>query len=140
MHLDTKLLYLCLITNPDRNTTRFLKTDDDYISFLSGIDQRQLTVCKEQLEELKLIYFIDNWAIYSDESYVQPAKGKLSGLIFEKDMLEIPENVVAYSSELHLSSTGATQEYINKDKGIYINKDNNKGKLDYLSMRNGLGL
>jgi len=149
MHLDTKLLYLCLITNPDRNTTRFLKIDDDYISFLSGIDQRQLVVCREQLETLKLVYFIDDWAIYSDESYVNPAKGKLTGAIFDRDMSEIPENVIAYSDKLFLSHSCATQVYIDKDnnKDININNDidnNNNydqdGVLKYKAARKQLGL
>lgn len=125
MHIDTKLLYLCLITNPDRNTTRFLKIDDDYISFISGIDHRQLALCKKQLEELCLIYFIDDWCIYSNESYVTPAKGKLTATIFEKDMLEVPKNIVAYSEEKHLSSSCAVQVYINKDINNNKNTYNN---------------
>jgi len=124
MHIDTKLLYLCLITNPDRNTTRFFKLDNDYIALMSGIDERHLELCKTQLEELELIYFVDDWAIFSDESYVMPAKGKLTSVIYEKDMKLVPNNVIEYSDKKLLSRSCVAQEYIYKD--IYINNNKNK--------------
>lgn len=131
MHIDTKLVFLCLITNPDRNCTRYLKLDDDYLCIQSGVDYRQLAVVKKQLEELGIIYFIEDWAIFADDSYVKPTKGKLSQILYEKDLLEVPENVINYytnTNELLMSRSGATPEYINKDININSNsnKDSNK--------------
>lgn len=139
MHLDTKILYLCLITNPDRNTTRYIKIDDDYISLMSGIDSRQLEVCKKQLEELELIFFIDDWGIFSDESYVMPAKGKLTSVIYEKDMKLVPSNVIELSDKKLLSRSCAIQEYIYKD----INKDkynSRRNSLDFYKTPHELGM
>jgi hypothetical protein len=124
MHIDTKLFYFCLITNPDRNTTRFFKVDEDYLCIQSGLDYRQLDVVKKQLEELELVYFKDDWVILSDNAFVAPAKGKLSQIIHSKDLASVPQEIINYRSKKLLSRTGAAQEYKDKDK----DKDNNKDK------------
>lgn len=137
MHLDTRMVFLCMITNPDRNCTRYMKLDEDYLCIQSGIDFRQLEVVKKQLEELNLIYFVDDWAIFADDSYVKPTKGKLSQILYEKDLLLVPKKVIDFynnSSELLMSGSGVAREYINKDnnKDININKDNSKKEINDL--------
>ena len=130
MHIDTKLFYLCLITNPDRNTTRFFKVDEDYLCIQSGLDYRQLDVVKKQLEELELVYFKDDWVILSDNAFVSPAKGKLSQIIHSKDLASVPQEVLDYQSKKLLSHSGATQEYKDKDKDNNKDKDKNNSNTE----------
>ena len=135
MNIDTKLVYLCLITNPERNTTRYMQIDEDYICIQSGIDYRQLAVVKKQLQELGVIQFFEDWVIFSDDSYVSPATGKLSKTIHDRDLLLVPEIVTSYydnRGENLQSRSSAALVYKdkdnNKDKAIDNSKDNNSLK------------
>lgn len=128
LNIDTKLVYLCLITNPDRNTTRFFKLDEDYLCLQSGIDHRQLKLVKKQLEEAELVYFKDDWVILGDTSYVGPAKGRLTLTIYNQDIESIPDEVLNYKDKKYLNGSGAVPEYMYIDKNIDINKDMDKDK------------
>lgn len=104
-----------------------MQVDEDYICIQSGIDFRQLEIVKKQLEELGVIYFYENWVIFSDDSYVSPATGKLSKAIHEKDLLLVPDVVKDYydnRGQKLQSHTRAALVYKDKDN----NKDINKGK------------
>ena len=117
LNLDTKIVYLCLLTNPERNTTRFLKIDEDYLCLQSGIDYRQLEQIKTQLETNDLVYFVDSWAIFCDTAYVEPAKGKLSQIIYNRDLEKVPKYIQDYMPDkLFQCGSGATPVYKDKDK------------------------
>lgn len=130
LNIDTKLVYLCLITNPDRNTTRFFKLDEDYLCLQSGIDHRQLKMVKQQLEEADLVYFKDDWVILGDTSYVGPAKGRLTLTIYNQDIESIPSEILNYKDKKYLNDSGTVPEYMYIDKNIDIdiNKDIDKDK------------
>lgn len=137
MHIDTKLVFLCLITNPERSNTRYMKVDEDYLCIQSGIDFRQLEVIKKQLSELGVVFFIDDWVIFADDSYVQPNKGRLSQTLYEKDLALVPQNVINYynnSSELFMNGSCATHECNSKGNSIgnsiSISKGNNKSNTE----------
>lgn len=132
LNIDTKLVYFCIITNPDRNTTRFLQLDEDYLCLQSGVDHRQLILIKKQLELAGLVYFLDDWAAITDQSYVAPARGKLSIDIYNSDLEKVPDEVKSLinKDKKYLSDSGASPEYIyiNKNIDIDINKDIDKDK------------
>lgn len=122
LNIDTKLLYLFLTTSPERNTTRFFLCPDRLIAPYIGLSDKALELCKSQLEELSLVFFFDDWVIIGDTSYVQPSRGKLTEVIYEKDLRDIPQEVKDFAKEKKLStekSSRVAQEYIDID----INKD-----------------
>lgn len=128
LNIDTKLVYLCIITNPDRNTTRFIKLDEDYLCLQSGVDHRQLILIKKQLEESGLVYFYEDWAAITDQSYVAPARGKLSVSIYNSDLEKVPDEVKSLinKDKKYLSGSGDSPEYIYNNNNIYNNKDKDK--------------
>lgn len=126
MHIDTKLVFLCLITNPERSTTRYMQADEDYLCIQSGIDFRQLEVIKKQLSELGVVFFVDDWVIFADDSYVQPHKGRLSQTLYEKDLATVPQKVIDFynnSSDLFMNDSCASHECISKGNSISNSKD-----------------
>lgn len=126
LSIDAKLLYLCLLTNPEKNTTPAFKVSDRMLSIQTGFNINQIEVAKKVLVELELIKFVEGYFIINDQDFVKAAKGKLSAHLYEKDITSLPENIQI----LLLSDTGAPQEYNNKDKDNNNNKDINKENFD----------
>jgi hypothetical protein len=129
LNIDTKLLYLFLNTAPERNTTRFYKLPDRLISAHVGISDNALKLCKSQLEEKELVFFVDGWVVLGDSSYVQPAKGKQTRAIYRQDIQNIPAHIkqlaLDRSLDFELStedSSGATPEEPQEYKDIYKDK------------------
>jgi len=122
LSIDAKLLYLCLLTNPEKNTTPAFKVSDRMLSIQTGFNVNQIEVAKKVLVELELVKFVEGYFIINDQDFVKALKGKLSSTLYEKDFNLLPETI----QNLLLSGSGATQEYIDidKDKDNNINKDN----------------
>ena len=123
LNIDTKLLYLFYSSNPERNTTRYYLCPDRLTSVLVGISNEALAVCKRQLQELKLLFFHEDWVCLGDETYVKPSRGKLTQKIHEQDLLNVPSEIVDRFNDFLRSDSGATQEYKDNNKDKY--KDNN---------------
>jgi len=128
LNSDTKLLYLCLLTNPDRNTSPAFKCSDRMLSAYTGYNKDLINICRNQLIEKKLIIYINGYYILNHQDYVEPKKGKLTKVILDKYLDELPENIRVKAQEMLKSGSRGTLEYIYKDKDIYNNKDINKNK------------
>lgn len=139
LNSDTKLVYLCILTNPERNTTRFYRCPDRLLVAYTGYDYRLLEICKNQLEMAKLIRFQDGWTIIGDQAFIRPAKGKTSQSLYYKDLAKVPAHVLKIEQDMGWISSGAAQEYKDKDNNKDNNnykskdKDNNKKKKELLS-------
>lgn len=145
LNIDTKLLYLLLLSSPERGVSNVYKVNDRILSARSGLNDNQLQVCKKQLEDKNLVIFYDKYIKLSDIAYVQPTKGNFTKISLERELSEIPEEVLTtfnidLTDTLHRCDTGVTQEHINKDNNININKDNNNGKFKYQTLRKELGI
>lgn len=127
LNIDTKLLYLLLLSSPERGVSNVYKINDRILSARSGLNIGQLNICKKQLEEHSLVLFYDKYLKLTDFAYVNPTKGNFTKVSLERELKEVPVEVLTafdinITDTLHRCDTGATQEHINKD----INKDNNK--------------
>lgn len=122
LNTDTRQLYLCLITNPKRNVTPSFKCSERLLTAYTGYTKETIELCKRQLQEKELVFFIRDYVILGKSCYVQPTKGKLSRVLFDKNMAELPNDIRDFVQELHLSGSCEPQEYNNKDKDN--NKDN----------------
>lgn len=128
LNIDTKLLYLLLLSSPERGVSNVYKINDRILSARSGLNIGQLSVCKKQLEERNLVVFYDKYLKLTDFAYVNPTKGNFTKVSLERELKEIPVEVlkaldIDITDTLHRCDTGVEQVHIDKD----INKDNNKG-------------
>lgn len=141
LNVDTKLLYLFLLTAPQRNTTRFYMLTDRLISAYVGLSDRALDLCKKQLQDSEMVFFVDGWVVLGDGVYVKPNRGKLTMTIYPQDMENVPEKIRQFALDRNLNfelstekTSGVAQEYIynNKDKTnvVKIKTDTHHG-IDY---------
>lgn len=117
---DVRYFYLCLLTNPERNTTQAFKCSNRLLSAYTGYNNEVIELCKNKLIECGFIKIVDDYFILNDQDYVKATKGKLSQVLYDKYFETLPENV----KDLLLSHSGATPEY--KDKGKDKGKDSDK--------------
>ena len=126
LNSDTRLLYLCLITNPERTTTPAYKCSDRLVSAYTGYTKELLVICKKQLEKKGLIFFVDDYIVIGNSAYIKPTKGKLTEELYKKEFDKLPIKIKDFISNLLLSHSCATPEYIDKDINKDIDKDIDK--------------
>ena len=78
LNSDTRSVYLCLLTNPKRNTTPVFQISDRLLSFYTGYNLDIIKLCVKQLIEKNFIGFIDNYYILLETEYVDAKKGRLT--------------------------------------------------------------
>lgn len=94
LNIDTKIIYLLLLTSPERGVGRTFKMTDRIITARSGLNQKQISICKSQLQELGVAFFFDGWVNLTDKSsFVQPVKGKLTEITLARELKDIPVEV-----------------------------------------------
>ena len=123
LNSDTRSIYLCLLTNPKRNTTNVFKLSKRLLGFYSGYSNNIINLCLSQLEEAGFIMQVDDFFILIGQEYVKAKRGKLTQSIEENYISSLPENIQNILSDTQVSSRVAL-EYNNKDN----NKDNNINK------------
>lgn len=121
LNSDTRQLYLCIITNPERGACPAFKCTDRLLTAYTGYSKELIATCKQQLQDKGLLTFIDDYIILGKNSYIQPTKGKLSMTLYEKEISKLPYNI----KDFLLSDSGVAQEYINNNNNKDINNDNN---------------
>ena len=145
LNIDTKILYLLLLSSPERGVSNVYKINDRILSVRSGLNTNQLSICKKQLEDKNLVIFYDKYVKLSDLAYVQPTKGNFTKVSLNRELQEVPENVLKHfnielTEVLHRCDTGIAQVHINKDNNIDINNNKNNGYSAYSVARKSLGL
>lgn len=108
LSIDARMLYLCLITNPEKNTTPAFKIADRLLTAYTGFNSTQLEVARKMLITKKLIEIIDGYYIVTSQEFVEPRKGKLSDTLYERDVQKLPTKV----QERLKSHSGATPELV----------------------------
>lgn len=127
---DVRYFYLCLLTNPERNTTAAFKCSDRLMCAYTGYNPDTVNLCRNVLVVKEFIEYIDGYYILNNQDHVEPTKGKLSQSLHDKYMSELPRNIAT----ILRSGSGVAQEYIYKDN----NKDTNTTKNTYGEFKNVL--
>ena len=123
LNSDTRSVYLCLLTNPKRNTTPVFKLSNRLLSFYSGYNLDVVKTCISQLESKGFIAFVDGYYILLGQEYVKAKRGKLTQSIEEKYLESLPESVLELLDLKDNSSRTSLEQPLE-----YNNKDNNKDK------------
>lgn len=148
MNIDTKLLYLILLTSPERGVGRIYKLGKRIQSFRTGLNNEQLDLCHQQLEKMGLVYFYEGYVYLSKKSsFVQPLKGKLTKITYSREVKETPDEVISYfssvskdfSPESHRRTTGDSPEHVNDNVhdgvNVKVNDKIKKRELDPEAIR-----
>lgn len=142
MNIDTKLLYMYLLTNEHIGQTDYLKIFESEISFYTGLDQKQIRFCLNQLQDVGLIRVFENWIMFTDGGYVQSQyKGKKNEKAKEKELSEVPAHVLHFFSDtLSIPYTYPSDTSINNKSYIINTKSkslsNKKEKKGYSEFSN----
>lgn len=130
MNIDTKLVYMLVLLAPERGVTRIFKLGHRILAYRSGLTVKQVEVCAQQLSTLGLVHFHDNYVYLADKSsFVQPAAGKLTPLLLEKEQKALPKEVIEHFEEIAQerlrSGTGAAPEYVYVNVDVTSNSNSN---------------
>ena len=95
LNIDTKLLYLLLLTNSYIGQTRVFKITNRIISAYSGLNIEQIEYCKKQLIEKGFIETCDDWyLIKSDIGYVESNyRGKKNEVARNREIDKLSDKV-----------------------------------------------
>jgi len=128
LNSDTRLLYLALLTNPKRNTTKIFKCPDKLLVAYTGYDVKLINLCRNQLIEKKFINYIDGYYILNGDEFVEAKKGRFTKVKEKEYFSKLPIEILNLLKNKDNSSR-VTLEYNNK----YNNKDkdNNKDDKDF---------
>lgn len=121
---DVRHFYLCVLTNPERNTTPAFKCSDRLMSAYTGFNQETILLCRKQLEEKGLIMYVEGYYLIGNQDYVEPKTGRLTKTLYDKTFSIFPDSI----KKLLLNRSRTAQEYIDIDSNIDIDIDINTEK------------
>lgn len=97
LNIDTKLLYLILLTNPYIGQSRFYKINDRQLSTFSGLNIEQIQKCKKDLEDANMVFFKDNYVCITGYGFIECFyKGERNEIAKQKELNLIPKNIFSY--------------------------------------------
>lgn len=108
LNSDTRLLYLCLLTNPNRDLLPAFKCSDRLLSAYTGYSRDLIDICRKQLIAAEKIVFIKGYYIFCQQDFVKPSTGRDSLKIYERDWNKLPLEVQDCINQLHEKSTGTS--------------------------------
>lgn len=130
MNIDTKLLYMIILMSPERGVGRVYKLGDRLLSFRTGLNSKQLEVCKEQLQQSQLVFFYDGYVyLGTKSSFVQPVKGKLTYITLQKEINSIPKDIYTNFKRVYEEILGnGSQEndlWLSGESPVHVNVNDN---------------
>ena len=140
LNSDTRLVYLCLLTNPQRDLLPAFRCSDRMLSAYTGYNKDLLDICRKQLIESGRIIYEESFYIFTKQDFVKPSTGRDSAAIYEREYAKLPDSVKKIIDEIHLKSTGTSTGTstgvinipINKDINIENKKEKNSSDVDLI--------
>jgi hypothetical protein len=100
LNIDTKLLYLVLLTNPYIGQTRFYKINDRQLSTFTGLNVEQIQKCKKDLTESEMVYFKDGWVCVTGYGFIECFyKGEKNEIARAKEEGSIPLEIFSFFNQ-----------------------------------------
>lgn len=133
LNIDTKLLYLILLTNPYIGQNRFYKISDRQLSTFSGLNIDQVQKCKKDLESSNMVFFKDNFVCITGLGFIDCFyKGEKNEKAKLKEISDIPEDIMTFFLD-KMDSLSIGYEYpidrtLNTKSGILNTKSGKKSK------------
>lgn len=125
LNLDTRHLYLCLLTNPKIGQLRIYRLSDRQMSWYSGFNIEVLQKCKSDLQLSELAYFHDGFVCITGRAYVESDySGGKNRIAKQKAINIIPESVLDHFNTI-LDTLSIPYQY-SIDTTINLNNKSNK--------------
>lgn len=138
LNIDTKLLYLLLMSAPERGVSDVYAVSDRILSARSGLNENQLRLCKSQLEEKQLVMFKQKYIWLRGPAYVLPKKGRFTDEALMREAEDLPVEIrQSFNSSLIVEYYNDTI-YKDKDNNNNNNKDKDNGFNKFISARENL--
>lgn len=138
LHLDSKLLYLYMLTNPDKGLANIYHYKPKVIAAYAGLSTEQIEVSIKQLISLGYVDVFNGFYVLL-KGHEMPKKGRFTEQTMEKEKELIPLDVLEHFNLLILqSSSGVAPEHKdnnktnNKDKDITIKEDKSKPDINLM--------
>lgn len=135
LNSDTRLLYLCLLTNPQRDLLPAFRVSDRMLSAYTGYSRDLIDICRRQLIDSGRILYQEGYYIFTKQDYVKPSAGRDTIKIYEREYDKLPASVRQIIENNTLvestgTSTGTTTSsgtgYNNNNKNIHNNINEEK--------------
>lgn len=123
LNIDTKLLYLLLLSSPERGVSDVYKVSDRILSARSGLTMKQLEICKRQLQDAGLVVFADRYVKLGSASYVRPRAGRFTKSALSRELSDIPADVM---DQLGSTDENLQEEYKKNTSAALVHKDIDK--------------
>lgn len=122
LHLDSKLLYLYMLTNPDKGLANIYHYKPKVIAAYAGLSTEQIDVAIKQLVQLGYVDVYNGFYVLL-KGHEMPKKGRFTEKTIEKEKELIPIDVLEHFNLLiNENSSGVAPEHKdidnNKDKDI----------------------
>lgn len=99
LHLDSKLLYLYLLTNPKKSLANIYNYKPKVMSAYTGLSPEQIEVSFKQLEELGYICRYKDYYILL-KGHEMAKKGRFTNSVIEKERQKFSDDVLDYFSNI----------------------------------------
>ena len=139
LSIDARMLYLCLLTNPERDTTPAFKCSDRLLVAYTGFNEKQIDVARNNLVKNEKIKFIKKFYIIENQDFVDTKRGKLTAEKYKKDFYNLPVEVQrivlknkGFCSRATLDKVKSIEIEIVKE--IEIEKEKEKGKAKFSTL------
>ena len=124
LHLDSKLLYLYMLTNPEKGLANIYHYKPKVISAYSGLSPEQVDISLKQLVLLGYVDVFEGFYVLL-KGHEMPKKGRFTEKTMDKEKELVPEHVLDHFNLLiNQSSSGVAPEH----------KDNNKDNTNNISI------
>jgi len=124
LHIDTKLVYVYILTNSRHGLSRYIKINKQIMSACTGLNVTTIENALGQLKDMKWIDFYASYVVVT-KNHVEPKKGRFTAESVEREISEVPRHVLEYfNHNLTVVEDDATTS--NSTGIIPVHKDNNK--------------
>lgn len=139
LNSDTRLLYLCLLTNPQRDLLPAFRVSDRMLSAYTGYSRDLIDICRRQLIESGRVLYQEGYYIFTKQDYVKPSAGRDTIKIYEREYDKLPDSVKTIIESNTLvdstctstgTSSGTSTGHNNNNKDIHNNNNKNNAQVD----------
>ena len=130
---DVRLLYNYLLTNAFIGLTGIYRLPEAYISLETALTKEDIKTAKNTLEKANKVFFYNEWVyIPKADQYNKFSKGEKTGVAYEREVKDLPEDVEKYFNKRYPIHTlygfsdtlrNKKQETSNKKQDEDVNPD-----------------
>lgn len=133
LNIDTKIVYMLVLTSPERGVGRTFRMSDRMISARSGLSIDQIAICKKQLTKTGTVRFYDGWVNLTEKSsFIQPVKGKLTEITLARELADVPDDIANYFAKFSEVKRPVADRTVTGETPVHDNDTDNVHDKDHV--------